>query len=277
MNNGTDIIGDIHGNATLLIALLEKLGYLSVGGVYSHPNGRTAAFTGDLVDGGMRNLDAVEIVQRMVEAGTAVAGMGNHDFNIVAFNRQDPRRPGKFLRSHSERHVQQCALTQAEIEADPERGARALAFLSTLPLWLDFPEFRLVHAFWDAQSMADLAPHLNDRNALTETGFVAAAALSGTVGDARALLLSGPEAECEPYLDRSGHHRTMDRVKWWMSAADADPRPIFFGHYALEAPLSTFGNAVCVDAGIAKGGPIAAYSHTGGAPISHDNFVYAGV
>lgn len=272
MNNGFDIIGDIHGNTTLLVALLDKLGYRSVDGVYAHPDGRIAAFTGDFVDGGVRNLDAVEIVQKMVEAGTAVAVMGNHDFNIVAFNRADPRRPGKFLRSHSERHIQQCALTQAEIEAEPERGAKALAFLASLPLWLELPSVRLVHAYWDRQSMTDLAPLLDDRNALTEEGFVAAAALSGTIGDARALLLSGPEASCEPYLDRSGHHRAMDRVKWWLSDRDNDARPLFFGHYALQAPLQAYGNVACVDAGVAKGGPIAAYRYNGVA-LSDEHFI----
>lgn len=276
MRYGLDIIGDVHGNAALLIELLTKLGYVLRDGAYVHPDGRMAAFTGDLVDGGQRNLDVVDIVRAMVIAGSGLAILGNHDFNIVAFNRRDPRRPAKFLRSHSERHIQQCAQTQAEIDADPERGARALAFLASLPLWLELPAVRLVHAHWDLASMAELAPHLDEANALTGDGFVAAAALSGPVGDARALLLSGPEAECEPYLDRSGHHRTMDRVAWWLKGDDRDPRPLFFGHYAMPAPLSIHGNAVCVDAGVAKGGPIAAYRFDSRTDLSETNFVYCG-
>ncbi|MFC5505418.1 metallophosphoesterase [Bosea massiliensis] len=273
---GLDIIGDVHGNAALLIELLTKLGYVLRDGAYVHPDGRMAAFTGDLVDGGQRNLDVVDIVRAMVIAGSGLAILGNHDFNIVAFNRRDPRRPAKFLRSHSERHIQQCAQTQAEIDADPERGARALAFLASLPLWLELPAVRLVHAHWDLASMAALAPHLDEANALTHEGFVEAAALSGSVGDARALLLSGPEAECAPYLDRSGHHRTMDRVAWWLKGDDRDPRPLFFGHYAMPTPLSIHGNAVCVDAGVAKGGPIAAYRFDSRTDLSETNFVYCG-
>lgn len=275
MHQAIDIIGDIHGRADLLEQMLTNLGYARQAGHFAHSNGRCALFTGDLVDGGHRNLDVIDIVRGMVAAGAAHAIMGNHDFNIVAFNRADPARPGRFLRSRSERHVAQCAATQAEIEAAPERGQRAIEFLAGLPLWIDHLGLRAVHAFWDPTAMAELRLHVDARNALTDDGFVAAAAMSGRIGDARASLLSGPEAACEPYLDRSGHRRTKDRVQWWLDAPSHPASPLFFGHYALQAPLRTFDNAVCVDAGIAKGGPIVAYRHTIGAPISAANFVYA--
>lgn len=273
MHRNLDIIGDVHGRAKALRELLATLSYRLVGGVYIHPEGRIAIFTGDFVDGGSQNLEVVEIVRAMVAHGSALAVMGNHDFNIVAFNRLDPERPGEFLRSHSERHRHQCEATQREIEANPERASILLEFLGSLPLWLDLPEVRIVHACWDTAAMAELLP-LTSRNALNHRTFAEAARLSGSFGDARSMLLSGPEIETEPYQDRSGHIRTMDRVSWWLDHTDDDPRPIFFGHYALAAPLSTFDKAVCVDAGIAKGGPIAAYSHSLGTPLSPDNFVY---
>ena len=49
MNNGIDIIGDIHGNASLLIELLLKLGYEHHGHAFAHPRRRIIGFTGDLV------------------------------------------------------------------------------------------------------------------------------------------------------------------------------------------------------------------------------------
>ena len=53
---GYDIIGDIHGCATKLKALLVELGYRQDGsGVYLHPE-RTAVFVGDLVDPGADGL-----------------------------------------------------------------------------------------------------------------------------------------------------------------------------------------------------------------------------
>jgi hypothetical protein len=41
-----DVVGDVHGHAGALTALLEKLGYRERAGVYRHPD-RTAVFLGD--------------------------------------------------------------------------------------------------------------------------------------------------------------------------------------------------------------------------------------
>lgn len=270
-----DFIGDIHGDATALFRLLRALNYKRVDGAYRNADGRIAVFTGDLVDTGPENLLVVETVQEMVERGTAKAVMGNHDFNIVAFNRPDPNRPGRFLRNRSAQHTKQCETTQSEIDAQPGRGARALAFLAALPLWLDLPGARVVHAYWDPGAMKVLRPHLTPSNTLTEEGFVLAAARSGAIGDARAQLLSGPEISCEPYLDRYGHKRTKDRLRWWETEQEHHPAPVFFGHYALPTPLAPFANAVCVDGGIAKGREIVAYRHALGSLLTRDNYRYA--
>ena len=41
-----DLIGDIHGHYDKLIALLEKLGYQDVDGIWRHPEGRQPFFLG---------------------------------------------------------------------------------------------------------------------------------------------------------------------------------------------------------------------------------------
>jgi len=46
-----DLIGDIHGYACELEALLDKLGYRDSNGVFAHPN-RRAIFLGDFIDRG---------------------------------------------------------------------------------------------------------------------------------------------------------------------------------------------------------------------------------
>lgn len=275
MHKKLDIIGDIHGNADALQRLLEKMGYRRTNGTFHHPEGRHAIFTGDYVDTGDQNLLVVETVQAMVESGSADAVMGNHDFNIVAFNRHPKGRPDKYLRSRSPNHIRQCLTTQAEIEADPDRGRRALEFLESLPLWLNIPGARVVHAYWDTNAMAILRPLLNDDHVLTYEGFEAASAPSGTFGDARAQLLSGPEDECEPYEDRYGCSRSKERRRWWESQSQNAEPPIFFGHYALETPLGIFTNAVCVDGGIARGREIVGYRHSVGSPLNAENYIYA--
>ncbi|MEW6436881.1 MAG: polynucleotide kinase-phosphatase [Pseudomonadota bacterium] len=82
-----DIIGDVHGCADELQALLAKLGYriewsddrgeraVSV----AHPEGRKVVFVGDLVDRGPNSPDVLRIAMSMTAAGTAYAVQGNHD------------------------------------------------------------------------------------------------------------------------------------------------------------------------------------------------------
>jgi len=88
-----DIIGDVHGCADELEALLGQLGYaatesrpghgLDAGPVYQHPDGRMAVFLGDLVDRGPRVLDTLRIVANMDAAGSALCVMGNHEQKLL--------------------------------------------------------------------------------------------------------------------------------------------------------------------------------------------------
>ena len=88
-----DIIGDVHGHACELRALLEKMGYRESRGAYRHAS-RKAIFVGDLIDRGPANIEAASIARLMVEEGTAHIVMGNHEFNAMAFHTADPERAG---------------------------------------------------------------------------------------------------------------------------------------------------------------------------------------
>ena len=79
-----DVIGDIHGELGKLVELLGHLGYQEKAGAFRHSD-RTAIFVGDLIDRGPKQLDTVNLVQRMVEAGAAQCIMGNHEFNAIAW------------------------------------------------------------------------------------------------------------------------------------------------------------------------------------------------
>ena len=86
-----DIIGDIHGCAGELETLLEQLGYaISHKGDPGHrsysvtpPEGRRVVFVGDLVDRGPRSPDVLRLVKGMVEAGTALCVIGNHENKLI--------------------------------------------------------------------------------------------------------------------------------------------------------------------------------------------------
>ena len=109
-----DIIGDIHGYASVLKRLLVKLDYVEDAGVWRHPQ-RKVIFLGDFIDRGPEQVEVVEIARRMVEAGHALAVMGNHEFNAVAWATADEARPGEFLRAHSSKNRHQHAFAAPAI------------------------------------------------------------------------------------------------------------------------------------------------------------------
>ena len=78
------IIGDIHGHADQLTALLQKLSYQHRGGAWRHPS-RSAIFVGDFVDRRPGQLRTLELVREMIEAGSARAVMGYHEFRAIAW------------------------------------------------------------------------------------------------------------------------------------------------------------------------------------------------
>ncbi|NLY64918.1 MAG: metallophosphoesterase, partial [Alcaligenaceae bacterium] len=79
-----DLIGDIHGYAQPLKQLLSKLGYTEKNGYWQHPE-RKVIFLGDFIDRGPEQIEAVLIAKAMVENNAALAVMGNHEFNAVAW------------------------------------------------------------------------------------------------------------------------------------------------------------------------------------------------
>ena len=83
MTQGYDVIGDVHGHAAKLENLLRRMEYSDASGVWRHDS-RTAIFVGDLIDRGPAQLATVAIARRMIEAGSAQAVMGNHEFNAIA-------------------------------------------------------------------------------------------------------------------------------------------------------------------------------------------------
>lgn len=76
-----DIIGDIHGCHSELVALLRELGWQvdadGTGAV--HPQGRMAVFVGDLVDRGPATPAVLRLVMNLVTQGRAVCIPGNHE------------------------------------------------------------------------------------------------------------------------------------------------------------------------------------------------------
>ena len=212
-----DVIGDIHGHADKLTALLQKLGYRHHLGAWRHPD-RTAIFVGDFIDRGGRNLETIGIVREMRDAGTALAVMGNHEFNAIAWHTSHPEREGEHLRPRNGKNRFQHEAFLAETEHDPELHGEQIEWFLTLPLWLDLPGLRVVHACWHPGYMAEIEPFLKPGRRL-DLDLVTAASRRGTM-EYRTVegLLKGLEVALPPgheFHDKDGYGRRDVRVRWW--------------------------------------------------------------
>ena len=97
-----DFIGDIHGHADELKALLKKLGYTLKNGAYKHPE-RKVLFIGDYIDRGPKIKETLQIVRAMVENDNAIALMGNHEYNAICFHYKETE--ARQLRKHSKKNI----------------------------------------------------------------------------------------------------------------------------------------------------------------------------
>lgn len=303
-----DIIGDIHGQADKLHALLNELGYVNRGGAYRHPD-RTALFVGDFIDRGTKQLESVMTVRRMIDAGAAQAVMGNHEFNAIAWHTPDPLDDGEFLRPHGgakgRQNRDQHSAFLKEVTDNPTLHKELIDWFLTLPLWLDLPGVRVVHACWHDGYMDALRPHLSPNNQLSPELMVSASRSGRMEFRTVEGLTKGLEVRLpggRTFIDKDGHVRHNVRIRWWESIAttyrdlalmpdefrsrlpdialEADSRtpydeamPVFFGHYWMTgAPQTQMATAACVDYSAAKDGPLVAYRWDGESVLNNDNF-----
>ena len=230
-----DVIGDIHGHADALKALLTSMGYREKKGTWRRSNHK-AIFVGDFIDRGPKQVEAVNIVRRMVDAGSAQAVMGNHEFNAIAWFLPDPAQPGEYLRPHhsakyGDKNFRQHEAFLAEVTGTP-RHAEIIDWFLTLPLWLELDGIRVVHACWHPGFIDHLAPRLATGNRLTRELMVEASREPAddaqkdtpepSVFKAVEALTKGieiPLPKPHVFKDKDGHERGRVRTRWWDSNA----------------------------------------------------------
>lgn len=304
-----DIIGDIHGHHDKLVGLLGKLGYGETAGAWRHPS-RQAIFVGDFIDRGPHQLETLNTVRRMVDAGSALAIMGNHEFNAMAWYTEDPHKPGTFLRPRDgevgSKNREQHEAFLAEIEHHPSKYQDVVNWFYTLPLWLDLPGLRVVHACWHERHMQQIQPRLAKGNCLTPDLLVSASRWGSSDCEAVESILKGIEVPLPgdlTFKDKGGHVRKNVRVRWWNPDAvtfreaaimgvegaeqlPLDPipedariqypadKPVLFGHYWMSGqPTIQTPVAACVDYSAAKKGPLVAYRWNGEPTLRDGQFV----
>lgn len=286
-----DLIGDIHGHANRLEALLKKLGYEHRDGAYRHPE-RKILFVGDYIDRGPDSPRVVNLVRTMVDAGSAIALCGNHEFNAICYN--TPKEGSGYLRPHTAKNTHQHAATLEQYQGKKGDYDSAIAWFRTLPLFYETPELRAVHACWDNEVILELQAGL--QGATIPDNILPEIAEKGTrLYNLVEITCKGKEVhlpEGYSFHDKDGHERHEIRIKWWMnpegkafqemsvipnlgldhltfhqkgiSHYPADERPVFFGHFWLKGtPQLLTANACCLDYSVAKGGVLTAYRFDG--------------
>jgi hypothetical protein len=229
-----DIIGDIHGHAPALEALLQSMDYRETNGAWRHPE-RQAIFVGDFIDRGPRQVGTVDLVRRMVDGGHAQAIMGNHEFNAIAWFLPDPRQPGEFLRPHhsakyGDKNYGQHKAFLDEVSGTP-RHQEIIDWFLTLPLWLELDDIRVVHACWHPRFM-DFHAQMAQGNRLTADLMVEACrepedeaekdTATPSVFKAIEAITKGieiPLPASHTFVDKDGHRRSRVRTRWWDTSA----------------------------------------------------------
>jgi hypothetical protein len=307
--SGYDLIGDIHGHADALSELLEGMGYQLVDGCYRHPT-RQVIFLGDFIDRGPKQVAVLKIVIPMVENKAALAIMGNHEFNALAFHTEHPNQPETWLRPRNDKNLKQhlAFLTEFIGRNEFPTLGDALTFFKSLPLWLELDGLRVVHACWEPLHIALLEPLLEPGNKVTSE-FIVAANTEGTVEfDGIETLLKGveyPLPNNDSFHDKDDTPRTEVRIQWWIKQdsklgeitlpagfleGDAhhypvskddligypnEDKPVFIGHYWMKGhPAKLASNVACLDYSVAKDGKLVAYQWFGEKNINDENFYY---
>jgi len=255
-----DVVGDIHGEKQALDSLLNRLGYDRHG---EHRQGRRLVFVGDLVDRGPDSPAVLRLVQQLVERELAQCVVGNHELNLL---RKQPKHgnhwffgepsPGDIAR------FGECAWLT------PPEQPLVLEFLESLPLALERPDLRVVHAAWHDESVSvcrnaagsALAAYC-EHNERVEAELVAEGIRQAAMAEQESIgaalqdpssqvpllphlahydsqyqlrnpvrvISSGVERPAATPFYASGKWRMVERVPWWRDYAHGVP--VIFGHY----------------------------------------------
>ncbi len=255
-----DVVGDVHGEIDALRDLLKHLGFRGGGG---HPDGRRLVFVGDLTDRGPDSPAVIELVSDLVRRGLAQCVLGNHELNLL---RQARKEGNGWYFEDNHDHRAGKFVNAAQLR--PEARAALQTLLEELPLALERSDLRIVHAAWDAASIAEIrASHLSplelyrlhDKAAaarVAESGLaerariersayesnlqnpnfpmpllpnVAALDEQTQIGNPVRIITSGIERAARRPFFASGKWRMADRIPWWDQYEDSTP--VIIGHY----------------------------------------------
>lgn len=294
-----DIIGDVHGQIDKLEALLNKMGYRLKDGAYRSPEGRMAIFLGDLIDRGPGQVEVINIVRNMIEAGSGRSIMGNHEWNAIGFEAQ--------LRPRTENKRKEHKEFLDQVGEDSALHKELAGWFKTLPPLLDLDGIRVCHAWWKQDSVEAIQAAMNGDGMLNESFLMNSFDKKSRSWRALEDVTKGYEIEMDngaSFLDHNGIPRKEIRVRWWDESADTFQKaalvpesareqipdvplpagvvlgavgnvPTFVGHYWLTGlPGVQNPTTAVLDYGAGKNGPLVAYRWDGESALSDSNLVW---
>lgn len=299
-----DIIGDIHGQADLLTDLLKAMGYKKKNGVFAHES-RTAVFVGDFINRGPQIRDSILIVRRMVEAGSALAILGNHEIYAILFQLKD--REGKLFTKRSPTYRLNLLQTLEEFAHAPEEYKDHIKWMRTLPMFLELDGIRVVHACWQDENIALLKENITEGK-LKKKFLRKISKNNSKMSKAFWQTCKGIDFQLPKDLlvfDNTGQAHRSFRSKWWLnpegmnfqelsfeSRFDLPPYTIpkelngtrepygedepivFFGHYCLKNGDNILApNICCLDSCVSRKGKLAAYRWSGEKKLLPENMM----
>jgi hypothetical protein len=270
-----DLVGDVHGEIDALRSLLGRLGY-DAGG---HPDGRKLVFLGDLADRGPDSPAVVRLVAGLVRDGLAWCVLGNHELNLLL----GLRKPGNaWFYGEADEALGHPAQSVPQKAADARGRHNVLAFFRDLPLALERPDLRAVHACWDPAAIEALRGRTDAAAAVWEFKQAVEDRLRLRLavdhidrklvlqnGNPVKVLTSGPERRLSRPSCASGKSRPEGRVPWWEDYGSDEPFCVF-GHYwrvrlqdedaadhlfdegRPHSPLGEGARAMCLDYSVGK-------------------------
>lgn len=298
-----DIIGDVHGYASLLKKLLKTMGYAKTNGVWKHPE-RIAIFIGDFINRGPEIKETIQIIRQMTEAGYALTILGNHEYSAVLYHIQDSG--GMYLSRHIAGNRTQIRSTLTAFKGFDLEWRDNLKWFRTLPFFIDLGEIRIAHAYWNDDDINFLKSFLpvgrlkkDYLRTIHELQHPAAAIIYR--------ILKGLEFRCPQDLIlkcSKGMSRTIFRMNWWESPLNktfrnlsfgnkfilpsytvpmeiapsfepyrTDKPPVFMGHYCLsEGAAIVQSNICCVDSCVGLG-QLTAYRWSGEKILIKENLI----
>ena len=300
-----DIIGDVHGHATLLKKLLLQLGYRKTENGYMHPE-RKAVFVGDFINRGPEIRKTVRMIRTMVENQNALAVLGNHEINAIIYHLK--YKKGDPLIKSPRKNFMPLFKTINQFVDNQEEWVEHLRWLRGLPLFIDLNEIRIVHACWSEPAIRFLKENLPEgkikKSVFREIYRNSKSDLSQSIWT----LTKGIDFNLPrdlKIINNKGVSPRSFRMRWWeephaktfeemsfeskfvlpsytipeqiapASYAYPEDAPIvFFGHYCrFNGPHVIKSNICCVDSCVAGNKVLTAYRWNGEKVLDKQNLV----